>query len=256
MSLIGISYKLWKQFSRGENLPAPRARAYALWLMRAATTNIIQEADALYKERAEREKVRASVELLRSSAANNYEAAWRLARAHFFLGQEAADERQAREDFKSGIRAARRALDLEARRVEGHFWLGVNLALLAAKEKFPFALIRALRARKALERAIEINPNYHGAGPLRVLARLQHKLPRMLGGGHHLARANFERAVLLAPSNTVTRIYFAELLSEIGNEAEAQAHLAAVLNAPDDPAWSFEAARDRQIAQGKMEKPE
>jgi hypothetical protein len=220
--------------------------------MPTSLTDIIHQADALYSARALMENVRASIPLLNEAATETYEAAWRLGRAHFFLGQEAKDKRQARESFQNGIKASERAVHLAAARVEGHFWLGVNLALLAQKENILFALTHALRAKKALERAVEIDRTYHAAGPLRVLARLQHKLPRALGGGHTRACLNFEQAVKLAPANTVTRIYFAELLTDIGDKALAHAHLEAVLHAPTDPAWKFEADRDRNLAQEKL----
>jgi len=83
---------------------------------------------------------------------------------------------------------------------------------------------------------------------LRVLARLLHKLPRLLGGNTNRALAFFERAIELAPSNTVTRLYFAETLLEMGDATRARAQLEALLNAPLDPAWAFETARDRRRA--------
>jgi hypothetical protein len=81
-----------------------------------------------------------------------------------------------------------------------------------------------------------------------VLARLQHKLPRLLGGGKARAHANFERAIQFAPANTVTRLYFAEMLIEIGNRTRARLELEALLNTPHDPHWVYESARDREIA--------
>jgi hypothetical protein len=132
--------------------------------------------------------------------------------------------------------------------VEGHFWLGVNLALLAQLEKSFGALRYALSAKRELKRAVSINASYHAAGPLRVLARLESKLPRIFGGGTRRARAHFEEAIRLAPSNTVTRLYFAELLLESVDTTRARAELEAVLAIPVDPAWAFEINRDRNRA--------
>ncbi len=220
--------------------------------MNQAAENIRQQADALYALRPEIENVRASINLLQEAAGVDYEAAWRLGRAHFFLGQEAENGKDARTHYARGVEASTRAAELEEQRVEGHFWLGVNLALVARKENPLHALAHVLRAKKALERAAQIDAAYHAAGPLRVLARLQHKLPRILGGGHKRARSNFEQAIRLAPANTVTRIYFAELLIETGDEPEARAQLKAILDAPPAPAWMFEAERDRKLAREKL----
>jgi len=81
-----------------------------------------------------------------------------------------------------------------------------------------------------------------------VLARLQHRLPQILGGGITRARENYDRAISIAPANTVTRIYFAALLLDQGEIERAKAELQVVLNAPLDPDWSFEINRDQQLA--------
>lgn len=221
--------------------------------MELTVKDVHTQADALYALRSEIENVHASVKLLQKAATeNDYEAAWRMGRALFFLGQEAQSRNEARAHYEQGASASTRAARLSAERVEGHFWRGVNLALLAQKENPARALFHALRAKKALERAAHIDSSYHAAGPLRVLARLQHKLPPLLGGGRTRARTNFEQALQLAPANTVTRIYFAELLMETGDEQAARAQLEAILSAPTDPDWAFEAERDRKLAREKL----
>ncbi|HEY6187201.1 MAG TPA: hypothetical protein VIW80_05950, partial [Pyrinomonadaceae bacterium] len=52
----------------------------------------------------------------------------------------------------------------------------------------------------------------------------------------------------LAPANTVTRLYFAEMLLDAGDVLRARSELEAVLYAPLDTAWMFETTRDRARA--------
>ncbi|OLE52696.1 MAG: hypothetical protein AUG51_16745 [Acidobacteria bacterium 13_1_20CM_3_53_8] len=218
---------------------------------------ILARADSLYDKRSEIESVRQSVELLESADdARDYEVAWRLGRALFFLGQEAEREDERRAFHSRGASVCQRASQDQPFRVEAHFWLGVNLALLAQTEKLFRALRHALAARSALRLAARIDSTYHAAAPLRVLARLEHKLPKILGGSRARARANFQRAIVLAPANTVTRIYFAEMLIEEGKAIEAKEQLEEILRAPVDPAWAFEMERDRRAAErylGRLE---
>jgi tetratricopeptide (TPR) repeat protein len=222
--------------------------------MNLSLQEMINQADGLYDKREHLENVRSSVQLLQEAAYDGeYEAAWRLSRALFFLGQEAQSVDETRACHTQAVSICERAASLRPERVEGHFWLGVNLALLAQIENPLNALRHALRARRSLMRAARLDSAYHAAGPLRVLARLQHKLPRLLGGGIRSARSNFERAIQLAPANTVTRLYFAEMLSEIGDKTRAREQLQAILNAPPDPLWSFESARDRKIARRMLD---
>lgn len=217
--------------------------------MNSTLAETIRRADALYDARSKTENVRASVSMLQEPVyACEYEAAWRLGRALFFLGQEAQTRDETRRHHARAVTYCRKAARLQPERVEAHFWLGVNLALLARVES-PFKALRAaLGARLSLKRAVRLDAAYHAAGPLRVLARLQHKLPRLLGGGKTRARANFERAIQLFPANTVTRLYFAELLMETGDRERARAELEILLHTPTDAGWAFEAARDRQLA--------
>lgn len=225
--------------------------------MEQSLSEIIQRADALFMERERIENVRASIELLESAGAvagDDFEIMWRSGRALFFLGQEAETKTASREFHTRGARVCKRAAQRAPARVEGHFWLGVNLALQAQAANPLMAIRLARRARRSLERAVRIDPGFHDAGPLRVLARLKQKLPRLLGGGRARAHADFIRAIELAPSNTVTRLYFAELLLEMGDVASARRELETVIDSPLRPEWKYETERDRRLAQEMLER--
>lgn len=215
---------------------------------------LIGQADQLYAGRRDIANISKSIELLRNGESDCYEIAWRLGRALFFAGQESQPGEVARRFHSEGVEAGRKAAKARSDRVEGHFWLGVNLALLARFEPPSKGAAHALQAKRELLRAIANDAAYNAAGPLRVLARLQHKLPRLLGGGVPKARANFERALGIAPANTVTRIYFAELLLDVGETTRARSELEQVLNVPFDPAWAFETERDQRLAKEMLKK--
>jgi tetratricopeptide (TPR) repeat protein len=216
------------------------------------TQQVIAQADQLYSRRENIANIWKSIQLLRDADADSYGIAWRLSRALFFLGQESSDNESVRTFHAKGIEAGQRATSIRSDRVEGHFWLGVNLALLARLEPPRKAVGQILKAKGALSKAIAIEASYHGAGPVRVLARLQHHVPRLLGGGVAAARAKFERAIDLAPENTVTRLFFAELLLKIGEIERARSELEVVLNTPLDPDWAFEIERDQRLAEEMM----
>jgi tetratricopeptide (TPR) repeat protein len=219
-----------------------------------AIQEIIRQADDLYAKRQRIENVRASIAILKSSERSEYEILWRLGRAWFFLGQEAVDKDSALTNHDQGIIACEQAIATMPERVEGHFWLAVNLALAAQMQRRLNGIMKARRAMRELSRTNQIDSSYHMAGPLRVLARLQHKLPRFLGGDSNRARANYKAAINVAPTNTVTRIYFAELLWESGERDLARAQLQFVLNVPSYPDWAFETDRDKRIAKQMLTK--
>jgi len=213
---------------------------------------IVEQADQLYALRSDLRNVEASVDLLQS-VETSFEVAWRLARARFFLGQECTRGASSISHHRAGIGAGRSAVRQRIERVEGFFWLGVNLALAAQQELPLKAVVHAVQAKRALDKAIQIDAAYHAAGPLRVMGRLQHKLPRIFGGGLQRALGNYEKAIALAPANTVTRIFLAELLLEMGDANRTRIELAAVLEAPTDSEWMFEIERDKNLARRTIE---
>jgi hypothetical protein len=177
---------------------------------------------------------------------------WRLARALFFLGQEAGSRDSSRQLYSAGIGAGERAVALNHNRVEGHFWVGVNLALFAENNGGIRGLRAVHSARLELKRAIDIDERYHDAGPLRVLGRLDHKTPRILGGNRKRSRALLDRALAIAPSNTVTLIYSAELEIDNGEGDRACSLLRQVIEHPADSEWEFENQRDRERARSLL----
>jgi len=217
---------------------------------------VVGRADELYHQRAEPGAVRESVMVLSGArgGTDRYEVQWRLARALFFLGQQAGSRDPGRQLYAAGIGAGERAIALNDGRVEGHFWVGVNLALFA-ETNGGIRGVRAVRwARLELKRAIEIDEGYHGAGPLRVLGRLDHKAPRILGGNRKRSRELLDRALAIAPSNSVTLTYAAELAIGNGQRDRAADLLRQLIESPIDAEWEFENNRDREIARSLLER--
>jgi hypothetical protein len=239
-------------------------------------------ADELYRRRAEGNvglKLLATLDSCQG-AADSYEIQWRVSRAMFLDGQGAKHEGVKREGAKhggvereavkgdalkrdalkrdairfheAGIAHGRIAARLSPDGVEGHFWLGVNIALLAEHANALRAAVAVLRARAELRRAASICPEYHGAGPLRVLGRLEHKAPWFLGGSMKRSRGYYERALELASGNCVTLMYAAELAIDAGETGLASDMLRRIVESPLDPAWEFEQQRDKSAAMAML----
>lgn len=217
---------------------------------------VLASADDLYKRRGEPGAVKQSVELLaRLPGANDlYEVQWRLGRALFFLGQAAATQAAKQQLHAAGIGAGKRAVALVPGRVEGRFWLGVNLALFAEASGGLRAIRAVVRARRELKRAAKIDESYHAAGPLRVLGRLHHKSPWFLGGSLTRSKEYFDRALALAPNNSVTLLYAAEQALDSGDPARAASLLGRIIERCDDETWSFENQRDKALAKSMIER--
>jgi tetratricopeptide (TPR) repeat protein len=224
-------------------------------------------ADELYRRRAEGNvglKLLATLDNCQG-AVDSYEIQWRVARAMFLDGQGAkhgavngdalkrgALKRDALRFHEAGIAHGRKATRLNPDGVEGHFWLGVNIALIAEQANALRAAAAVLQARAELRRAGSICEEYHGAGPLRVLGRLEHKAPWFLGGSMKRSRAYYDRALELASGNCVTLMYASELAIDAGELARACDLLRRIVESPLDPAWEFEQQRDKSAAMAML----
>src|SRR4030095_7585579 len=134
---------------------------------------VIGRADELYQRRAEPGAVREAVMILSGArgGAARYEVQWRLSRTLFFLGQESGPRESGVQLFSAGVAAGERAVALNSERVEGHFWVGVNLSLLAGATR-GLRGARAMHwARGELKLAVGIHESFHDARPLAALAR-------------------------------------------------------------------------------------
>lgn len=167
---------------------------------------------------------------------------------------EVADKAAARRHFAAGAQEALQAARLQPNRVEGHFWFGVN-HIEAARAGGKVAAARALSlATRHIERAAQIDETYHFAGPLRVLGRLTHLRPLLLGGSLDHALDIYRRALQIAPDNSTTLLYYAEALVADRQPGEARRVLNRLIAAAPDPDWIWEQTRDKILARALLQK--
>jgi hypothetical protein len=220
--------------------PAPRAPRPAALLQDAAAAK--GDPDALYAGREDLAQARRAESIwetrLRADAAD-FESAWKLARARYWLGKRAAEAERKR-TLEAGVAAARQAAAMRPGRPEGHFWMADNMGALAES----FGLRQGLRyrgaIRDALVRVLAIDPAFqHGSGD-RALGRWYFKVPALFGGSRRKAEEHLRRSLTYNPQSTASRFFLAELLLDAGRREEGRAELERVLDAPLDPEWAPE----------------
>ena len=129
---------------------------------------LLAQADDCYAHRAEPERLRAGLELLkraRAVAPINYDAAWRMARIAYTLGDQAKDDKEREAAFREGIEAGEAAVRIEPNKPEGHFWLGANYGELAQTEGPLSGLSDADKLRHEMETVQQLDAGcvYHDA---------------------------------------------------------------------------------------------
>jgi tetratricopeptide (TPR) repeat protein len=169
----------------------------------------------------------------------NFDAAWKLARADYWLGGHAPDAER-RRFLEQGIDAGRKAVALQPNRPEGHFWIAANMGALAES----FGLRQGLKYRKPikeeLETVLRLDPGFQQGSADRALGRWYFKVPSLFGGSHKEAEAHLRASLGYNPNSTASHFFLAEVLLDDGRRDEARGELQKIIDAPIDPDWAPE----------------
>jgi tetratricopeptide (TPR) repeat protein len=197
--------------------------------------------DDLYRQREEMAVARQAADLwaARSAAGPDFEAAWKLARACYWIGTH-DQESSRRAALERGVAAGEAAIRIRPGAPEGHFWTAANMGALAESFGLRQGIKYRGRIRDELQTVLSIDPAWQQGSADRALGWWYHKVPGFFGGSEKKAQEHLRRALAFNPKSTATLYFLAEVLLEDGRKAEAKAMFQQVLDAPDDPNWGPE----------------
>jgi hypothetical protein len=210
--------------------------------------------DVLYAGREDVAKARQAADIWSARLAANprdFESAWKLARAQYWIGGHAAPEER-KPALEAGIAAARTAAGLEPKRPEGHFWMAANMGALAES----FGLRQGIRYRGAIRQALlevlAIDPAFQDGSADRALGRWYFKVPGLFGGSRRKSEEHLRKSLTFNPDSTASHFFLAETLLDDDRQDEARAELQRVLDAPIDPEWAPEDREFKKKAQALL----
>ena len=204
--------------------------------------------DVLYAGRADVSSARQAADIWKARLQQNprdFESAWKLARAGYWLGSHApAEERRA--FLEQGIAVGRQAVALEPGKPEGHFWIAANMGTLAES----FGLRQGIKYRGEIKdellTVLKLDPAFQQGSADRALGRWYFKVPGLFGGSNRKSEEHLRRSLTYAPSDSASLYFLAETLLEMKRASEAKALLDRLIAADINPAW---AAEDREFKQ-------
>ena len=210
--------------------------------------------DALFAKRDDLASARRAERLWHERLAarpQDFDAAWKLARARYWLGGHAA-ESERKPILEDGIAAARVASTLQPGRPEGYFWMAANMGALAES----FGMRQGLKYRGAIKDALltvlKVDAAFQQGSADRALGRWYFKVPGLFGGSKQKSEEHLRRSLSYAPQSTASHFFLAETLFEMGRDADARAELQKVIDAPVDPAWAPEDREFKAKAQARL----
>ena len=209
------------------------------------------DADTLYAQRGDLSKARRAAEIwdqqLRRNGAD-FEAAWKLARAHFWLGAHAS-ENERKTFLEQGIAAGRIAVTQKPDRPEGHFWMAANMGSLAES----FGLRQGLKyrgdIRDQLLTVLKLDAPFQQGSADRALGRWYLKVPGLFGGSKKKSEEHLRQSLTYNQNSISSRFFLAETLLEMDRKAEALAELRRVGELQPDPEWIPEDQEFKRKAQ-------
>src|SRR5918999_3192005 len=199
----------------------------------------IAEAEPLWEGRQDLQRARVCVAALRQARTadyGNYEAAWKLARASFYVGDHTDNDDERDDMFREGTDAGKAAVQLEPNKHDGHFWLGANYGGIAAHSTIG-NLSSFQDIKSEMEAVLKIDESYQGYSAYLGLGRLYLQAPRPLGGDTSKAMEYLEKGLKLNPNHSLMRYHLAEAFESNNRDAEAKKQLEAVMATTPDPKY-------------------
>jgi tetratricopeptide (TPR) repeat protein len=226
----------------------PLLFAVLLSVAASVVQNAAKDPDRLYvdRERVESALDAASIWDARlKKDPKDFEAAWKLARACYWLGGHVAPE-QRRAQFERGIEAARQAIVMHSDRAEGHFWMAANMGAMAES----FGLRAGIKYRgpvkKALETVIMVDRGFQQGSADRALGRWYLKVPRLFGGSKDKSVEHLKQSLTYDPTSLASLYFLAETYLEMDRKNEARQEAQKVIDGPIHAEWAPE---DREFKQ-------
>lgn len=207
--------------------------------------------DALYKERETLASAQQATEIWEGRLKSNpgdFETAYKLSRARYWLGTNGLPEPQRKSALEAGIAAARAAIAIDAKRPEGHFWLAANMGALAES----FGMRQGIKYRGAIKDALlatlKIDPAFLQGSADRALGRWYYKVPGLFGGSNKRSEEHLRKALSYNPDSVISHLFLGETLEDMGRKEDARKEYQAAIDAPFDPDWTPEDRRFKEQA--------
>jgi hypothetical protein len=153
-----------------------------------------------------------------------FDAAWQAARASFWIADAAQGDNARRAWFaRRGAKYAARAIALDGKRVEGHYYRGLDLGYLARTMTLG-AVELVKEIHREAQAAVAADERFDHAGPRRLLGGVLINAPGWPAsvGDPDEGAEQLAKAVELAPDYPLNHLYFGEALIKTDKPAEAE----------------------------------
>ncbi len=218
----------------GEAVPAPPPPPSA--------TDPKAQADDFYAQRADIMKVRQALIVLRQAFTANptdYEIAWRISRANYYLGTHSTDDTETEKAFRDGTEAGNEAVKLNDSRPEGHFWLGANYGGNAQISTLA-SLSDIEDIKREMEAVLKIDEGFEAGSAYMALGQVYMKAPKIFGGDVQKAIDYFQKGLKVGNNNALLYLRLAQAYAEEHRTEDARQELRVLFEKKATPGYEPE----------------
>jgi tetratricopeptide (TPR) repeat protein len=204
----------------------------------ALIAETVTKCDALFKERENLAKLREAVKSLaavRNPDQRDFEVEWKFAKYNYFLGKYTTDEKEKEKAFEDGKQSGRIASRIEPEKADGFFWFAANLGEQARQSPVTVGIKAVDDIREAMNRVIEIQPDYQFASAFDALAQVELSTGGMMGGKPEKAIAHLEKALTISKENSSVYLHLAKAYLAVGKKDEAKKQIDHLLKMKPNP---------------------
>lgn len=212
---------------------------------------LIAQADEMWAQRGQPESAQRAAELYQAAMQadpQSYEAAWKAARALYWVGLNAPEDKKM-DIFDKGVKAAEKAIELGQDKPDGYYWKGVNQGKYGSAKGVMESLSLVDPIKENMAKVIELDPGYDEGGAYSVLGRMYYKLPGLFGGDNDKSIELLQKSIKMGPKRYNRYVFLAETYISEGEDEKAKDLLNQVLNATPKPGMEADLARDKADAQ-------
>lgn len=226
----------------------------ALLFVLASPPAFAENPDDLYRQREDLTSAKRAAAIWSASAATDFEAAWKLARAAYWIGGH-APEVERRAALERGVGAGETAARLRPDRPEGHYWLAADMGALAESFGISQGLKYRSRIKSSLERVMAIDAAWEQASAVTALGRWYDLVPRLFGGSRSKAEEHYCRALDRFPHSVTALFFMAESRLAQRKASDARQLLQRIVDAPAEPDWAPEVRDYKRKAAERLQTP-
>jgi len=219
--------------------------------------SLLRDGDELYRQREDISKAILALEKYKAALKfkpDSFTASWKIAKTTHYLVDELKSEKEQKLVINTGIKAAKKAINLKPNRMEGYFWLGVNYAKEGQVKGVLKSLFRISPVKKNMRKVLEIDERYEGGGAYIVLGRVYSQVPGILGGSNRKAEKNLLKAMKICRTNPLTYLFLAEVYEDTGRSEKAIELLGKLEKMEVDPRWIPETKKKKEEGRKYLKK--